>query len=209
VALLLALLMAALSPVEGVYVAQARESATALELEPDGSYRWFYSHGALDLTSEGKWARDGDALVLTSDPVTPPSFSYSGAAPGGNRGVVVRVLTASGQPIPAVDVLLHFQSGKRDSGQTDGEGQRRIDLPAGESIQHIALALPAFELRSEDYRLSPKPGEILTFQLEPNDLGKQAFAGERLKTAGASLKLRFRGTDFDYQRQEGGIEEVP
>jgi hypothetical protein len=203
-------LMAAPTPVAGVYVAQQRETASALELEADGRYRWFYSQGALDLSSEGQWTREGDAVILTSDPVTPPSFVYAGSSATGQAGLLVRVLTAADHPIPAVDVVLRYRSGKDVAGSTDGDGQKRFDLPAGaDALQHIVLALPVFELRSQDFKVEPKPGETLTFRLEANDLGKQAFARERLKETKTGLAMSYRGAKLDYQRQEGEMEEVP
>lgn len=203
------LLMLAPTAVEGVYVAQQGETATALELEQGGRYRWLYSQGALDLTSEGKWVAEGGAIILTSDPVTPPSFAFSGTSASGKAGLIVQVLTSSGEPIPAVEVVLRYRSGRENVGHTGPGGQHHFELPSGETIEHILLALPAFELRSQEFSLSPKAGETLSFQLEPNDVGKQPFAGERLAATGKGFKLSFRGQPLDYERQEGGLEEVP
>lgn len=197
------------APIEGAYVAQTGKTATALELEPGGRYRWLYSQDALDLTSEGKWLLEGGAIVLASDPVTPPSFALLQTSASGEAGLVVQVLTSSGEPIPAVEVRLRSPTSGEHVGQTDANGQHRFALSENDLAEHVVLGLPAFELRSQEFRTAAKAGRRLVFQIEANDLGKQVFAGERLSPAGGGFRLSFRGRQLDYQRQEGGIEEVP
>jgi hypothetical protein len=202
-------LLLAQAPIEGVHVAQKMETATALEIEPDGRYRWFYSQGALDLTSEGSWIREGDRITLTSDPFSPPRFDFAGRREGKGATLGVEVATGRGDPIPAVDVLLRYRSGREVSSHTDAEGRLEATLPSGETLEAVTLSIAAFELRSEPFKLSAKAGEVLSFRFEPNDLGKQAFNRESVLVTKTGLLLKFRNEQLDYERQEGGLEEVP
>ena len=68
----LALLPAAVPPADpprlgGRYVHQKLETASELRLTPDGRFAWAWSQGALDLQTEGRWRREGDRLLLTSE----------------------------------------------------------------------------------------------------------------------------------------------
>jgi hypothetical protein len=207
---LLTWLLLAAAPVEGVYVAQQHETATALELEPGGRYRWFYSQGALDLSSEGRWRLEGNAVIIEGDPVQPPQFSFAGSGPTAAPGFGVKVVTTSDDPVPAVEVRVRYRSGMEETATTDQSGLGSFRLEAADPPQQITLALPMFEFRSAPFPVSAKTGETLRFELSPNDIGKQPFPRERLAvTDEGVLTLAFRGAALNYRRQENGLEEIP
>ena len=43
------------------------ETASELRLTPDARFAWGWSQGALDLRTAGRWRREGDLLLLTSE----------------------------------------------------------------------------------------------------------------------------------------------
>src|SRR5688500_11569754 len=91
-ALLVGAPAAAQDPLEGVYIVERMETASMLELAPEGRFRWALSYGALDLRSEGRWRRDVDSVVLdTEPPVSPPRFELIETVRDGTADLSVRV----------------------------------------------------------------------------------------------------------------------
>ena len=68
-AILLGLAQApAAQDISGLYETQQIEVAAALELQPDGHFRYALEYGAVSERAEGDWTFDGTALRLTSAP---------------------------------------------------------------------------------------------------------------------------------------------
>jgi len=61
--LLLALADPAALP--GFYVGNQMEMATAIELEPDGTFAYALDYGAVSEFAEGRWKLEGERIVLT------------------------------------------------------------------------------------------------------------------------------------------------
>ena len=64
----LALILAQPAGVAGLYETQQMEVAAALELKPDGRFRYVLTYGAVDEAAQGRWTRTRDTVRLTSDP---------------------------------------------------------------------------------------------------------------------------------------------
>lgn len=59
---------AAADPLVGRYYLQdIHETGSELRLREDGRYDWFMAYGAMDATSAGRWAREGDRVVLIAE----------------------------------------------------------------------------------------------------------------------------------------------
>ena len=50
------------------YLTGLRETGSELLLRADGTFAWMLAYGALDQSAEGRWHRDGDAVVLAAAP---------------------------------------------------------------------------------------------------------------------------------------------
>lgn len=55
----------------GLYETQQMETAAALELQPNGHFRYALEYGAVSERGEGGWTFDGRFVHLTSDPMPP------------------------------------------------------------------------------------------------------------------------------------------
>ena len=66
--------------VAGLYRINQMEMAGGLELSPNGRFRYAFDYGAVSEGSEGKWALEGDTIVLTTDPMPPPKECDRGFA---------------------------------------------------------------------------------------------------------------------------------
>src|SRR5438045_633260 len=62
--------------VAGTYRLHQHDSASELDLLPNGHFRFFFAAGALDLAAEGHWTSDGHNVILNTEP-TPvaPAFA--------------------------------------------------------------------------------------------------------------------------------------
>lgn len=200
---MLALLMlAALAGPEGTYVLEMPETASALRLQADGRYQWYFSQGALDVSSDGKWVREGGSILLTSDPIVSPRFLFKEAKSGSEAGVIIEVLTDKGQPLQGIDVLVQYDDGEGDLGYTDAEGRHSFTIRAAGKIEHIALAEPIFGVRSENFVLPVKSGQVLSFRLETNDWGKEAFEGLPVRITSEGAELKWRDQPLRYRKAD-------
>jgi hypothetical protein len=48
------------------YLSGVRETGSELLLRPDGTFEWYMSYGALDQSASGRWARQDQSIILTS-----------------------------------------------------------------------------------------------------------------------------------------------
>jgi hypothetical protein len=64
----------------GLYEIDQMEMAGGLELSPDGRFSYALEYGAVSEQSEGKWAFEGNAVVLKTDPMPPAAECDRGFA---------------------------------------------------------------------------------------------------------------------------------
>lgn len=198
-AIALMLASASASSPAGTYQADMMETATALRLEEDGRYQWYFSQGALDLRSTGRWVRDGDRILLSSDPVREPKFRFLGAVKSPEPGIEVRVSGPGGAGVQGIDLIVEIDGGRRLEGTTDADGAGRFDAPAG-SARTVTLALPMFDLLSPPFAVGAAGGNVLRFELQPNDIGRERFDRAPLHVEKDGLELEWRGPKILYHR---------
>lgn len=65
--MMLAMLLAVADPaaLPGFYIGNQMEMATAIELEPDGTFAYALDYGAVSEFAEGRWKLEGERIVLT------------------------------------------------------------------------------------------------------------------------------------------------
>jgi hypothetical protein len=174
----------------GEYDGHAMEIGGGLRLEADGRFNYGLAYGAIDEAAEGRWESDGSAVYLTSDPVTPPRFVLvsegPASAPGPANEFHVALDLPNGISRQYFDVLLTLEDGKHMQRQMSEDGLV-VPLEAGEKVVAIRIVLPVFELESDRY---PVTGSEARVRFEPHDLGKVAFAHEKLALDGGALVLQ-------------------
>lgn len=154
----------------GRYSGSAMEMAAALDLRPDGRFDYWLSYGALDETSSGRWRREGNRILLTSDPFTPPRIALAGR--GSNAvGVEVRLEIPEGFSRQYFAAVVTFASGERRPMHLSEEGLSFAVDPADPPVS-LQLILPIAMLESEVVQLDGAKGWRIDFRFEPNELGK-------------------------------------
>lgn len=64
----------------GLYRINQMEMAGGLELRADGRFRYAFDYGAVSEETEGKWAAEGNGVLLTTDPMPPAAECDRGFA---------------------------------------------------------------------------------------------------------------------------------
>lgn len=172
----------------GTYDSGEPEIAAGLELGADGRFRYGLSYGALDEQAAGTWRVDGERVLLTSDPVTPPRFVLVGQRrlPAGQLQITLDV--PKGMSRQYFDVAIHFADGTVTEQQlSDEPGPLR--LQSGRQPASVTVSLGMFDIGSAPLALAGTDGHDLQVRFEPNDLGKVAFVQTPLVREGDDLIL--------------------
>lgn len=185
---------------EGVYIVEQHEMASALELLPEGRFRWGLSYGALDMLAEGRWREEADgAVVLDTEPaVRPPEVALLGSGREGAPALVVRVADARGNTPPYLDVEGEYDSGEPGYAQLEDDAYRFEPTP-GRRIVAVRVVIPFAMFRSEPIAV-PADADFVRLSFAPNDLGRGDFRGERAVRDGDALVLNVLGDPLRYRR---------
>jgi hypothetical protein len=183
----------------GLYVTRQMEMGGALELRADGRFLYQLDYGAASESAEGKWARHGNAIELTSDPMPKsPDFALvrDEDAPAGQLYVGLEDAAFTWSPL---DVIVSID-GEAEPVLVQAEADGRVAVPAGKHASSVRLMVPVYSVAGTPVALSGDRGHRLLFRFEPNDLGKAAFRAERLYMDGSSLVMFRYETKIVFRR---------
>lgn len=154
----------------GRYSGSAMEMAAALDLRADGRFDYWLSYGAVDETSSGRWRREGNRILLTSDPFTPPRIALARREQA-STNIALRLDVPDGFSRQYFVTVVTFASGERRPIQLSEEGLVFAVDPADPPVS-LRLALPIAMLESEVVPIDGAKGWRIDFRFEPNELGK-------------------------------------
>ncbi len=201
--LLLLVSAPALAAVEGVYRLEGvHEAASGLELTADGRFRYGLSYGALDEVGEGRWTRDGNRILLTTEPEwTPPTFESVSAARSDEFTIRVQVTGPEGNRMSMpVDVILVYPDGRETEGYTQPYGYIP-NIPPDTKIKAVKIGLSVFGFVSEPFAVDLARANDLTFRLVPNSLGQPPFKDQPLVIEGDDLIMLRGDGRLTYSKQ--------
>jgi hypothetical protein len=158
----------------GVYDGHQAEMGAQLSLSADGRFEYGLVYGALDEEGQGSWVVKDGRVLLTSDPVTPPRFVFTGQklAPAGTLRLSLEA--PKGISLQYFDAVFTSARGETKGGQLTEEGLS-LPLDAADPPVSMRLFLPMFELAGDVVPIDPAKGYWLSFRFEPNDIGKADF----------------------------------
>ena len=188
------------SPLVGTYDGHQMEMAVGLELRADGRFDYGLSYGALDESASGTWRVDGNNVLLTSDPVTPPRFTFldQRPAPDGKMHIVLDLPKGWSRQVFHAEIGL--ADGRFVGGQLSDDDDT-ISLGAGDRPVSLRLGMDVYELSSDTIRLDGTPASSIRVRFEANDLGKVAFARTPLRIDGGNLLLERYGRSIVFRRE--------
>lgn len=195
----IALALAPAAGVAGLYETRQMEVAGALELKPDGHFRYALSYGAVDEEGEGSWTVDGSIVRLTSNPMPKaPNFELVRDDPAPKGELWMKLEDPGfewGHPLEAIakgDSPQGFEISADDSG--------RVDLAGKPDVRMIAPEMPVYGPTGDIFILSQDRGHRLQFRFHRNDLGRAHFDREPLERSGGDLLLRRYDTTFRFAK---------
>jgi hypothetical protein len=193
------------SPLVGTYDGHQMEMAVGLELRADGRFDYGLSYGALDESATGTWRVDGNTVLLTSDPVTPPKFTQLEQRPASDGKTHLVLDLPKGWTKQYFDAEIGLADGRFVGGQLSDDSDA-ISLAPGDRPVSLRLALGVYELRSDAFRLDGTAASTIHVRFEPNDLGKVAFEKTPLRIDKGNLLLDRYGRSIVFRRVSAGTE---
>jgi hypothetical protein len=197
---LLCLAVAASAAVQpGTYEGNQTEIAAALQLQPNGRFRYALSYGALDEQAQGRWEEKDGAVLLTTEPQpNPPAFPVVSDTPSADGKVYASLEKADEMGMLTLTLLVRYE-GSQAFDYVEADETGLVPVPAGARIAELVPSIPAVLQVAEPHKLTPG-GHRIVFRFEPNDLGIADFRAERLTIDGAELRLRRHDRDLRFRK---------
>lgn len=174
--------------VAGHYVLQGvREVGSELLLRPDGGFEYMLAYGAADYAARGKWKKDGNVVVLTSDIPAAKPFRLVSSEKATHDDVRIRVQGAGGQPVPHIEAML----GKTE-GTTDNDGV--AIYPSATARKNVVFRIPVYQFQSEPLPLNESHNSFV-FEINGEAITTVPFKAERLAIRDGNLELRYWDRD--------------
>lgn len=185
----------------GLYRAVAGpDTASMIELAPDGRFRYQMSEGALDEESSGRWTQTADGVTLLTLPrPRPPEFRMGPIGEDKATAFSLKVILQGSGPLAGVYVRVGFTNGDRQAASTQDDGW---SLPPDETRQPawFELSEPIHGVASPRFDLPDDRHMAVTVTLTPNDIGVADFTDTPVTISGNKLVLHWRGRDIAYER---------
>jgi len=176
------------SSLVGTYDGHQMEMAAGLELQADGRFDYGLSYGALDERASGTWRVEGNVVLLTSDPVTPPKFTLLEQQPASDGKTHLVLDLPKGWTRQYFDSEIGLADGRVVGGQLSDDSDA-LPLAPGDRPVSLRLTLGVYDLRSDAFRLDGTGASRIHVRFEQNDLGKVAFAKTPLHIDNGNLLL--------------------
>jgi hypothetical protein len=200
--LALAPLLAAAVPAAahaGLYRSSQPEIAAALELRPDGRFRYALDYGAVSEEGEGVWVADGSTVSLTSQPLpTAPSFAIVRDLPASTGELWVELENPGFDWGGPLEMLLSFDKIVGLVRVTASENGR-VETNGGR-VTAIRPVVPVYGTIGAPLALAGERGHRLTIRFLRNDLGKARFVSEPLAVTPGGLLLNRYETSIRLDR---------
>jgi len=196
----LALALAQVPVVAGMYRSQQMEVGAALELQKNGHFRYQLDYGAVSESAEGDWTFDGKAVRLTTRPAPKlPSFELvrDDPAPPGELVLAVEPpgFGEEGYRLDAVGT--DAVSGEKGLVTSDEQG--RVEA-GGHKLSAIDPLVPVYGMIGGHFPLARERGHHLLLRFHANDLGRAAFEREPLALTPHGLVLNRYDTEIRFIR---------
>jgi len=189
--------IAAIQP--GTYEGNQTEIAAALQLQPNGRFRYALTYGALEEQAQGRWEEKDGAVLLTTEPQpTPPAFPVVSDTPSPDGKVYATLEKAEDLGLLTLTLLVRYE-GQEAFDYVEADETGLVPVPAGARIAELVPSIPAVLQVAEPHKLTAG-GHKLLFRFEPNDLGIADFRAERLTIQGAELLLRRHDRDLRFRK---------
>ena len=153
----------AFSPWGEYYLRGEMEMAGGFKLDSSGRFQFFFSYGALDRQASGSWQKEGDRLILNSEPKGVQDFLLAGSKTNPDKQVTILITDAPQQILPYVIAMVRSK-GKEYSAASNDKGQ--IVLPA-EQADSIVLQFQWCPEKASRFAIADPAHNHFTFKMLP------------------------------------------
>jgi hypothetical protein len=144
------------------YLHGVRETASGFKLNPDGSFQFFFTYGALDRYGSGTWTLEDDRVILQSKPWNGKDFALVKSDVSG-RGITIKITDTN--PFFQKHIYASVKDGKEGSWQgADQKGEIVFD---DQAVSVISLVFEFCPERFTFFPIENKEHNYFEFRLEP------------------------------------------
>lgn len=176
------------------------ETASVLELNPDSSFRFFYSYGAVDRYGSGKWKISDHHIILNSRKRPPLDFKLIDSRINQDTLIKIQIIEKNTALLSYVSCVVNTSSGDHDA---DANSEGMISFPK-ETINSISLIFRLCPDRYSVFKPANNNFNFFQFGLEPW-IPEIFFDQLKLKYGEKSLTGEhplLKGNNFRYSREE-------
>jgi hypothetical protein len=148
----------------GMYHLQnVKETASGFKLNPDGTFLFFFTYGALDRYGSGHWAVKDDYVLLQSKPWSGKDFGLVDSRVLGPEAVNIKIVGSN--PVLASHVFFSLQKGETGSWQQTNRAG--IVQFAPQPVASISAVFEFVPERFSHFTIENPEHNYFEFRLEP------------------------------------------
>ena len=145
------------------YLQNVNETASGFQLVADGTFRFFFTYGALDRYGSGKWTLENGNAILQSRPWVGRDFEFVSSGTVNDDAVSVKIVESNPQLIS--HAFISLRNGETGSWtQTNQQGVARFP---GQAVASISLVFEFAPERFTRYLPDDPSQNSFAFKFEP------------------------------------------
>jgi len=148
----------------GVYFLQEiKETASGFKLNPDGSFRFFFTYGAVDRYGSGNWTVDNDHVVLQSRPWEGKDFAWANSKVINENFIATKIV--GGNPVLLRHVFFSLKNGETGSWiKTNERGEAAFPL---QPVTTVSMVFEFCQERFTHFNIENPGHNYFEFRFEP------------------------------------------
>ena len=153
-----------ISPMQGEYYLQGvMETASGFKLNPDSTFEFFFSYGALDRYGSGTWKQVNGSIIFDSRPQPPKDFALIKSEKVPGNTTIIRIVD-SNEMILRYVVAIVKQGNVGIEESADNYGMMTIPK---QSLDSISLLFTLCPDRFSRFPVADKTHNYFEFRFEP------------------------------------------
>jgi len=145
------------------YLQGVMETASGFKLNPDSTFEFFFSYGALDRMGTGRWTVHGNDLVLNSKSRPPLDFKLVSTSAGDAKNIVIKISDPNKNLLRYIDCTVMGDKGSTTL-TTDHDGYARFPVSKIDSIGLLFTWCPD---RMSVFKVAKSGDHYYEFHFEP------------------------------------------
>lgn len=150
--------------IAGFYKLQeVKTTDSGFKLNPDGSFRFFFTYGAVDRYGAGNWTIDNDQVILQSRPWSGKDFASVDGKPINEDFIVTKIV--GGNPVLLGHVYFSLRNGETGSWiKTNDRGEAAFPMQA---VTTISMVFEYCQERFTNFNIENPANNYFEFRFEP------------------------------------------